>query len=97
MKAIFVSYNQALTERVEYLLDRHNLRGYTKWDNVHGRGTIKGEPHFGSHTWPSINSAILTIVPDEKVEPFLESLRKLDSKTEEQGLRAFVWNVENSI
>ncbi len=97
MKAIFVSYNQALTERVEYLLDRHNLRGYTKWENVFGRGTYKGEPHFGSHTWPSINSAILTMVPDEKVEPFLESLRNLDSKTEEQGLRAFVWNIEQAL
>ncbi len=94
MKAVFIAYNQALTEAVNSILDRHFVRGYTKWENAHGRGTNSGEPHFGNHTWPSINSAILAITEDERVEGLLASLKKLDSKAEQQGLRAFVWNVE---
>ena len=94
MKAVFIAYNQALTEAVNSILDRHNIRGYTKWAEVHGRGTNDGEPHFGSHTWPAMNSAILAIMEAEHVESLLKSLKKLDSKAEQQGLRAFVWNVE---
>ncbi|MCL2074485.1 MAG: hypothetical protein FWH18_11230 [Marinilabiliaceae bacterium] len=94
MKAVFIAYNQALTEAVNSILDRNHIRGYTKWADAHGRGTHGGEPHFGSHTWPAVNSAILAMMEDHLVEPLLESLSKLDSKTEQQGLRAFVWNIE---
>jgi nitrogen regulatory protein PII len=97
MKAVFIAYNQALTEAVDTLLDRHNIRGFTKWANAQGRGSHAGEPHFGTHTWPAMNSAILVITEDERVEPLLASLKKLDSKAEQQGLRAFVWNVEGMI
>ena len=97
MKAVFIAYNQALTEAVNSILNRHNIRGYTKWADVQGSGTYEGEPHFGTHTWPAMNSVILTIIEDEQVEPLLTSLKKLDAKAEEQGLRAFVWNIEGMI
>lgn len=61
-----------------------------------GRGSVDGEPHLGTHAWPSMNSSILAIVEDEKVEPLLEALRKMDSVTKQQGSRAFVWNIEQS-
>ena len=97
MKAVFIAYNQALTEAVNSIFDRHQIRGYTKWADAQGRGTDTGEPHFGSHTWPAMNSAILAIIGEERVEPLLESLKKLDAKAEQQGLRAFVWNIEGMI
>ena len=97
MKAVFISYNQASTEAVEAILNRLHIRGYTKWENTVGRGSVNGEPHMGTHTWPSMNSSILTIVEDEKVEPLLNTLRKFDEKTKEQGLRAYVWNIENQL
>ena len=97
MKAVFISYNQALTEAVNNILDRNQIRGYTKWADVQGCGTYNGEPHFGNHTWPAMNSTILTIIDDDAVEPLLVSLKKLDAKAEQQGLRAFVWNIEGII
>jgi nitrogen regulatory protein PII len=97
MKAVFISYNQALTEAINSILDRNHIRGYTKWAEAHGRGTNGGEPHFGSHTWPSMNSAILAIVEGEQVEPLMESLKRLNAKAEQQGLRAFVWNIEEMV
>lgn len=97
MKTVFISYNQALTERVEAILDHHAIRGYTRWADVQGRGTHKGEPHMGTHTWPAMNSAILTVIEDRQVEPLLTSLSKLNNQSEIQGLRAFVWNVEGGI
>ena len=97
MKAVFIAYNQALTEAVDTIFDRHKIRGFTKWADAQGRGSFDGEPHFGTHTWPAMNSAILAITDDEKVEPLLTSLKKLDAKAEQQGLRAFVWNIEGMI
>ena len=97
MKAIFISFNQAYYEMILSIMDRNNIRGFTYWEEVQGRGSKNGEPHYGSHAWPPLNSAILAMVPDEKVDPFLDLLHKMDLQTEAQGLRAFVWNIEKSI
>lgn len=97
MKAIFISFNQAYYEMILSIMDRNNIRGFTYWEEVQGRGSKNGEPHYGSHAWPTLNSAILAMVPDEKVDPFLDLLHKMDLQTGAQGLRAFVWNIEKSI
>jgi len=97
MKAVFIVYNQANTERVEYILDVLNIRGFTYWENVQGRGTKNGEPRRGTHTWPEMNSAIVTVVPDEKVPELLETVKKLDNRNREVGVKAFVWNIEQMI
>ena len=69
MKAVFLSYNQALTDRVNAILDKQGIRGFTKWALTEGRGSVDGEPHYGTHAWPSMNASILAIVDDEKVAP----------------------------
>lgn len=97
MKAIFISFNQAYYEMILSIMDRYNIRGYTYWEVVQGRGSKTGEPHHGSHAWPTLNSSIMSMVEDEKVDNFLEHLHNLDIATEAQGLRAFVWNIEKTI
>ncbi len=97
MKSVFIVYNQANTERVEYVLDALNIRGFTYWENVQGRGTKNGEPRRGTHTWPEMNSAVMTVVPDEKVPELLETVKKLDNRNREVGVKAFVWNIEQMI
>jgi hypothetical protein len=96
MKAILITYNQSLTEKVEYMLEKLSIRGYTQWPLVTGAGTKDGEPRLGTHTWPEINSATITIVADEVVDTVLEKVRKMDAINHEIGIRAFVWNVERT-
>ncbi len=96
MKAVFISYNQALTDRIYRMLDTLEVRGFTKWALTEGRGSVDGEPHYGTHAWPSMNASIMAIVEDEKVEPILEAMRKIDEVTKMQGSRAFVWNIEQT-
>lgn len=96
MKAVFLSYNQALTDRVREILDDQGVRGFTKWELTQGRGSFDGEPHYGTHAWPSMNSSILAIVENERVAPLLEAFRQMDAATRMQGSRAFVWNVEQT-
>ncbi len=97
MKAIFIVYNQALSEKVEYMFDRLGIKGFTQWENVYGRGSVNGAPHMGTHTWPELNSSTLSIVEDEKVDAVLENVKKLDAINEEVGIRAFVWDVDQAV
>ncbi len=97
MKSILITYNQANNERVEYMLDTLGIRGFTQWVDVQGRGNQQGDPHRGTHTWPELNNAILTVVDDDKVEPLLTAVRKLDRRNEEVGIRAFVWAIEQMV
>ena len=66
MKSVFITFDQAFFERIMALLDRHNCRGFSYWQQVQGRGSKTGEPHYGSHAWPSMCSAIITIIDEAK-------------------------------
>ena len=93
MKALFISYNQALTDRINKLLDDFGVRGFTRWALTEGRGTHDGEPHYGTHAWPAMNTSVLAIVEDEKIPVLLDALRTIDASTKQQGCRAFVWDI----
>ena len=97
MKSIFIAFDQAHYDHIIDMLERNNCRGFTAWQSVQGRGSISGEPHYGSHAWPSLASAIITIVEDSKVEQVLARLRALDEEKPRLGLRAFVWTVEQTL
>ena len=97
MKSGFIVFNQAFTSRVEYMLDELGIRGFTFFEQVQGRGSVDGEPRRGTHTWPEMNSAVITIVPDDKVDEVLLTVRKLDARNKAVGVRAFVWNIEQSV
>lgn len=93
MKAIMIVYNQAHSEKVEYLLDKLGIKGYSLWENVQGRGSHSGVPHLGTHAWPEINKSVLTIVEDGIVDGVLENVKRIDAVNDEVGIRAFVWDV----
>ena len=64
MKAIFIAFDEAYYDRIVDKLHLLNCRGFTGWREVQGRGSKNGEPHYATHAWPSIASAILTVVDD---------------------------------
>lgn len=97
MKSIFIAYDQAHHDKIIDALTRLNCRGFTAFGNVQGRGSVKGEPHYGTHAWPGLAQAILTVVEDHQVASLLKRLREIDHEKPLLGLRAFVWNVEESI
>ena len=97
MKAVMIIFNQANTERVEYMFDRLGIRGFSWFNEVKGRGSESGEPRMGTHTWPEMNSAALTIVQDDQVDALLYAVEKLDNINKEVGVRAFVWPVEKTV
>ena len=97
MKTVFIAYDQAHQVNVMEALNDTNARGYTILEQAGGRGTKGGDPHLGTHAWPSMNSAISTVVEDAQVGPLLKRLKRYDDDNPMLGLRAFVWNCEQSI
>ncbi len=96
MKGIFIAYDQAYNMDIAVALEEFGVRGFTMWRDIAGRGGFTGEPHLGDHAWPTMNNAILTFVPDEKVGGILAKLHDMDEETPDLGIRAFSWNIEES-
>lgn len=94
MKAVFIAYNQAYNEEIADILQQFGQRGFTRWNEIQGRGSETGIPRMGSHAWPEMVHAILSCMPDDKVQPVLDALKAKDEESEDLGLRAFVWNIE---
>ncbi len=97
MTAVFIAYDQAHHEAVIDILDHLSCRGFTAFSGVTGRGSHTGDPHYGSHAWPSLGAAMMTIVEDSRLDTLLSQLQELDVTNPLLGLRAFAWHVEKSI
>ncbi len=97
MQAVFISYDQAHHEAIIEILDKLSCRGFTAFGNVQGRGSKTGEPHYGTHAWPSLASAILTFVEDDRADNLLKRLHELDEARPLLGLRAFLWPITKTI
>ncbi len=95
MKAVFISFDQAHKEDLIRILDKQLIRGYTFWEATQGRGTTSGEPHYGSHAWPSLNNSILCVIDNKKVSQLKENLKALDEASPMLGLRLFIWPIED--
>ena len=96
MKAVFIVYNQAHTEKVEYLFEKLKIKGFTRWTDLTGRGSVDGPPHMNTHTWPEQNMARMAVMEDENIDAVLDGVRRLDEENKDVGIRAFVWNIEAS-
>lgn len=97
MKAVMILIDQAHYDQIVENLGTLNIRGFTSWKEVYGKGSKDGIPHYGSHAWPSVNNAILSMVEDDRVPLLLNFLEELDNESPNLGLRAFVWNIEQAI
>ncbi|MBQ6989055.1 MAG: hypothetical protein IJN45_07915 [Alistipes sp.] len=97
MKAVFMVCNQSMYDAVMDIMNDMGLRGFTGWEELIGRGSKDGEPHLGNHAWPTMNSALISVMEDDKAAEFLKRLKQLDEDNDKQGLRAFAWSVTDSI
>ncbi len=97
MKAVFIAFDQAHYHNIIDILDRLSCRGFTSWQQVNGRGSDTGEPHYGTHAWPSLASAMMVMVEDRRLDALLQRLSELDAERPKLGLRAFSWDITRSI
>lgn len=97
MKAIFIAFDQAYYEQLVETLPQLGCRGFTAWQEVQGRGTKTGDPHYGTHAWPSLAASMMVMAEDDHVDRVLDFLHRLDVETPKLGMRAWVIPVERTI
>ena len=93
MKAVFIVYNQSQTEKVEYLFEKLKIRGFTRWTDLTGRGSVECPPHMNTHTWPEQNTSRMAVMEEDDVAAALDGVRRLDEENKDVGIRAFVWDI----
>ena len=93
MKMVMISYNSAINSELMEILGKCGIENFTKWTQVQGKGKISG-PHFADEVWPGENSVLFTATEDEKSSNLLKSVKELRTKLGKEGIKAFVWNLE---
>ncbi len=93
MKMVMISYNSAIESEVSELLENCRVKNFTRWNKVQGKGKMSGA-HLGTDVWPGENSVIFVAVEDEKVNNLLSYMKRLRPKLGKEGIKAFVWNLE---
>lgn len=94
MKFVMVCYNEAFDDEVIELFDEAGVQGYTKWTKVLGKGQTSG-PHLYSHIWPKANNVVGAVVSEEIAATILQDIRKMKSKVGKEGLKAFMWQIDD--
>ncbi len=94
MKLVMICYNEAIDDEVIELLDKAGVQGYTKWTKVLGKGQTSG-PHLYSHIWPKANNALFIVLPEETANKVFDHIRKMKSKVGAEGVKAFMWEIDD--
>ena len=94
MKAVLIVHNVAIDEEVNEVLESVGINCYTKFPNTLGRGEIS-EPHLNTDVWPGINCGTFVVIEQVKAKKVMENVRRLREKLGTEGIKAFMWEVDD--
>lgn len=93
MKMVMISYNEAIDTEVMEVLANCGLENHTKIMGTFGRGANSGT-HLGSDIWPGRNNILYIACDEKQAEQILALIRELRKKLGKEGVKAFMWNLE---
>jgi nitrogen regulatory protein PII len=88
-------YNEAIDDEVMEVLQDCVRGSYTKFMGVFGKGELSGT-HLGNDIWPGKNNVLLIACRDEEARKILSCVEKLRQTLSKEGVKAFVWNLEET-
>ncbi len=94
MKAVLIIHNAAIDEEVNEALKTIGISCYTKFPNTLGKGQIS-EPHLNTDVWPETNCGTFIVAEADKCKQVMEKVRQMRERLGPQGLKAFMWQVED--
>jgi hypothetical protein len=94
MKAVLIVHNVAIDEEVNEVLESVGINCYTKFPNALGKGEIS-EPHLNTDVWPGINCGTFVVIEQVKAKKVMENVRRLREKLGTEGIKAFMWEVDD--
>ncbi|MCM8832200.1 MAG: hypothetical protein NC918_08420 [Candidatus Omnitrophica bacterium] len=92
-KFVMIIYNEAIDNEVMELIEEKNY-SYTKIIGVFGKGKISGF-HLGDEIWPARNNILFVGCTTKESEDLLLKIKSLRLKLAKEGLKAFVFRIEN--
>lgn len=92
-KMVMIAYNEAINDEVMEVLEFCALKNYTKINGVFGKGTTSGT-HLGNDIWPGRNNLLFTVSGEAQTQQLLSCVRKLRKKLGKEGIKAFVWSLD---
>jgi nitrogen regulatory protein PII len=95
LKMVMLVYNEALESEVMDVLKNCGLESFTKIPGVFGKGSSSGA-HFGNDIWPGRNNILFVASDEEKCKKLIFYIRELRRKLKKEGIKAFVWNLEET-
>jgi nitrogen regulatory protein PII len=93
VKLVLICYNEAIDREVFEVLEDVDVEGYTKWTKVLGKGKTSG-PHLYNHIWPKANNVVATVVSEKAAATILNNVREMRKKIGAEGVKAFMWEIE---
>jgi hypothetical protein len=95
-RMVLVIYNTSIDDEVLEALRRAGMRCYTQFANLRGAGDCS-EPRLNTQVWPGTNSMLLVATDDAGLVPILAAVRALKEIHREEGVRAFVLPLAESV
>lgn len=95
MKMVMIAYNEAVDMEVMEVLEHCGLKNYTKIMAAYGKGTTSGT-HLGNDIWPGRNNILYVACSEKEAEELISCVKELRKKLGKEGIKAFVWNLEDT-
>jgi len=94
MKAVLIVHNAAIESEVNEALESSGVNCYTKFTQTLGKGELS-EPHLGTDVWPGINVGSFIVTDEVKAEELMAKVRRLRERLGTEGIKAFMWEIED--
>jgi len=94
MKAVLIVHSVAIEKDVNAALESVGINCYTKFTNTLGKGEIS-EPHLDTDVWPGINYGTFVVTDQAKAEEIMANVRQMREKLGTEGLKAFMWQIDD--
>jgi hypothetical protein len=94
MKAVLIMHNVAIDSEINEILKLVGIDCYTKFTNALGKGKIS-EPHLDTDVWPGTNYGTFVITEEDTAKKLMENVRQLRKKLGTEGIKAFMWAIED--
>lgn len=94
MKAVLILHNEAIDNDVNGLLESADVKHYTKFTNVLGKGGLSS-PHLNTEIWPEKNYGTLAVVEENTAKIVMDKVRQARKNLGSEGIKAFMWEIED--
>lgn len=84
----WVAYNVALETDVAEMIERLEIKAFTRWDEIKGSG--HSGPHLNDEVWPAVNALYMFAAPASLETKLAECILRLRGQYPHEGIKLIV-------